>query len=907
MDGCRTCDVRQLNEKMMKNNWHAKTSEEVARELALDPRIGLTDTEYKKRLKHYGHNLLKEERRFVILRIFLSQISSPLVLILVAAGGVALVLKESADAFVILIAIIINAAIGIYQEGRADRAFEKLKSSVKKYAIVVREGREHKVESSLIVPGDVVIVRAGDGVVADARIMEAKGLAVNESVLTGEWLPREKGAEKISADTRLPERINMLFAGTTVSEGWGRAVVVASGEHTEFGKIAEALKGASELTPFQNGVRRLSHIISGAVIAIMFFIFSLGLLRGEEPAHMFLTAIAVAVAAVPEGLPIATTVILAIGMGRILAKGGLIRNMAAAETLGSTSVILTDKTGTLTKGDMQVADIIVSKEILRGETEENKNRILATKSRMLEIAILSADAFIENPEAELADWVVQGKPTEKAIFMAGIQAGLHPQKIQNENLRIDFFPFDAERRFAASLNNVRGGSKISAAGAPEKILEISGWIEGENGVPEKLTVQARAALARNYQEATSRGSRVIGVAYRTNHWQELSRESSEIFREFVFMGFISFHDPLRHDVRHAISEARAAGLKPIMMTGDHRSTAAAVGLQAGLFIEDGKNLLDGEELEKMDDAALDEKLPFIDGYARVLPHQKLRIVEAWQRRNAIVAMTGDGVNDAPALKRADIGIALGSGTDVAKEASDLVLTNNSFSVIVAAIEEGRVIMDNLRKVITFLLATGFTEVVLVGGSLIFGLPLPILPAQILWSNIVGEGFMNFAFAFEPKEKDVMSRDPKEHSSKKIITREMMWIIFGIGILTDVFLFALFLIFLNLNYPLEKIRTIIFAGLAVDSMFFVYAIRSLRRPIWKINIFSNKYLLAASGTSVLILVAALTLPQLKTLLSLSDIMFWEAGIIVALGFFDLAAIEIAKYVFYWRRENVKITV
>jgi Ca2+-transporting ATPase len=887
----------------MINNPHNIEIKELLGELRADALLGLAESEYKKRLKHYGSNVIPEQANFRTLKILWSQIMNPLAIILIVAGSISYALHDLPDTIIIFIAVIINTGIGAYQEGRADKALQKLRSSVKQQAIVIRDGHEAQVDAETLVPGDIIIVRAGDSIGADARLIEARSLSLNESVITGEWLPNEKDPGSLPKDTHFTERKNMLWMGTSVTEGWGRAVIVATAAHTEFNKIAGTLKENIGMTPFQKGIHQLARSIGIYVTLATVIIFILGLLRGEEIMHMFLTSVAIAVAAVPEGLPIATTVILAVGMGRILTRGGLAKNLVAAETLGSTSIILTDKTGTLTKAEMQVADIIVPNEIFGHKISDEETA--AAKTATLETAILSSDAFIENTDADLKDWIVRGKPTEKAIFAAGIAAGLHPHRIQENNKRIDFFPFDAERRIAASLNMVDNHSQISITGAPEKVLSFSTFVRVKDK-NVKLTAKHLAELTATYEEAVSHGSRVLGVACRLNNWQSFP-QNENIFAEFVFLGFIAFHDPLRSDVKNSLKEAREAGVRAIMLTGDHISTATTIAKEVGLITHAHELIIDGVTLEKMDDRTLEEKLPHISCYARVLPHQKLRIVEAWQRRGEVVAMTGDGVNDAPALKRADIGIALGSGTDVAKEAADLVLINNSFSVIIAAIEEGRTIMDNIRKALTFLLATGFTEIILIGGALIGGLPLPILPIHILWANLIEEGFMNFAFAFEPQEKDIMRRDPREHSSKKIITGEMLWIIFGVGILTNTFLFALFLFFLDQGYPIEKIRTIIFAGLAIDSIFFVYSIKNLRQPIWQIDLFSNKYLLTASTVSVLMLVAALTFPPLMSLLSLVSLNSTEMIMILTLGVLDLAAIEVAKFYFIHRSQVLNLVV
>lgn len=894
--------------------WHAKHPKEIAEQFHSDLKNGLSFEQYKTSLKLYGPNAIEKKKKYWLANLLWHQIKSPLVFILIFAGIVTVLLREWSDAAVIGITLIINTAVGAIQEGKADKAFDKLRDLVKRRSIVIRDGKEIEVDSETLVPGDIIIVRAGDRAGADARIIEAKTLFANESELTGEWMPAEKHAGLTKESARITERSNMIWMGTTMTEGWGKAIVTGTAEHTELGKIAVSLEETEALpAPFQKGIKRLAHYIAIIIVVASIIIFAAGTLKGENLPRMFLVAVAISVAAIPEGLPIATTVILATGMRRVLKRGGLIRSLAATETLGSTSVILTDKTGTLTRAEMEVSDIMAPEEILRRIPAE-KSELLPAKLYALEVGVLSADAFIENPEAELKNLIIRGKPTETALLRASIHAGLHPIEIIKRNPRLDFLPFDAERRLAASLNKKEKGSQLSAAGAPEKILDICTRVKMGNKIL-KLNDKARAQLIDAYQKATSKGSRVLGLAYKTNRWKEIfgkpGKEGAEdeiLGSDFIFAGFVLLHDPLRKDAKYAIYEARKAGLRPIMMTGDHPATAFAVAEQAGLIdtadLHDARNdrIMDGEKLENMSPDDLEKIIDKIDVYARVLPHQKLRIVEAWQKRGEVVAMTGDGVNDAPALKRADIGIALGSGTDVAKEASDLVLLNNSFSVIVAAIEGGRVIVDNLRKVVTFLLSTGFTEIILIGGALMAGLPLPVLPAQILWANLIEEGFMNFAFAFEPKEPDVMERDPHIHSSRQILTREMMWIIFGIGMITNFFLFVLFAAMIHLNYPIQEIRTMMFAGLAIDAIFFVYPLKSLREPLWKINLLSNPYLLATNAASMALLALALTFPPLQRLLSLSSISMGEFLVILGLGILDLITLETAKFYFIKKAEK-----
>ncbi len=864
----------------------------------MDAHAGLSQEEADRRKERLGENRLTGGEEFHLVRIVLHQIKNPLILILIAAGMISFLLDERTDALVIFITVLINTIVGVIQEGKASRAFIMLQDHITKRAVVMRDAAEHEVPAFDIVPGDVVILRAGDFVPADARILEQRNLRMNESALTGEWVGVDKKPDSVPEDTRLADRTNMVWAGTLVEDGWGKALAVNTANYTEFGKISILVGETRKVkTPLQRSMASLAKIIGIFVLLTVSIIFALGLMRGESAVDMFITSIAIAVAAVPEGLPIAVTVILALGMERILRQGGLVKKLTAAETLGSTTIILTDKTGTLTQANMQVSHVVTAGQLFSGSVDGLTQE--AHASAALTIGVSTSDAFIENPDADLHDWVVRGTATDKALLVAGIQAGVEPQKVLAEHPRIDFLPFEAERRFAASLHKMPKGTLLRIAGAPEALLEKSNrvYVSAYKTLP--LTKQKRAVLIKRYEELTEGGNRVLATAYRRETVEHIPMPNGEhFFDNLVFVGMIAFHDPLRPDVAESMQLARKAGLRAIMVTGDHKLTARRIAEEVGIDVEN-QVVLEGQDLEAMTPEALMERVESISVYARVLPHQKLRIVEAWQKKGAVVAMTGDGVNDAPALKRADVGVALGSGTEVAKEASDIVLLENSFSVLVSAIEQGRVILDNLRKVITFVFATGFTEIVLVGGSLLAGYPLPVLATQILWTNLIGGGLLSFAFAFEPKERDVMRS--RKFVRDKVFTREMMFLIFIIGIATDLALFGLFLYLQNAGYELSRIRTLMFIGLALDSIFFAYSLRSLRQPFWRIRLFSNPFFLFALCISIALLLLSFIFEPLSGVLSITTISRFDVSLIFALGVFSLFLIELGKWWFIRRGE------
>jgi len=709
--------------------------------------------------------------------------------------------------------------------------------------------------------------------------------------LTGEWLSAKKKPEILPEEVPLADRDNMVYMGCVVEDGKGKAIVTETGLQTEIGKVAEMVRETKEeKTPYQKKLAHFSRIVGIIIGIICFGIFIEGMLTGGKFIEMFTTAVAVAVAAIPEGLPVAMTVILALGMQRILQKKGLVRKLVAAETLGSTSIIATDKTATLTEGRMKVDEVIGDK-------------FLALKA-----ATLTSEAFIENPQYPKEKWIIRGRPTDKALLEAGIEAGIDRKK-EFEKRKIAELPFSPENKIAAVLYEENGENILYVCGTPEKILEKS-----------DLKKEEKIKLEQKLEELAQKGLRVVGSAYKKiANFHEFGHEYCEsIFeeiggkfvhiRELNFAGFITLKDPIRPEVREAMKICRQAGLRPIIVTGDHKLTAKAVAEELGFKISE-ENILEGINLDKLSDREFEKILDKIQIYARVEPKHKLRIIEAWQARGEVVAMTGDGINDAPALKRADIGIALGSGTEVAKEASDLILLNDSFSTIVAAVEEGRAILDNIRKVITYLLSDSFTEIILIGASLLFGFPLPVTAVQILWVNLIEDGLPDIALAFELKEKDVMEQKPVGHKTH-LLTREMKVLIFIIGIFTDLLLLGLFFWLLKFSgYEISHIRSVIFAGLAVDSLFYVFSCKSLRKNLWQINPFSNKFLIISWIFGVLMLISALYFSPFQTLLKTAPLTFFDWQLILGLGLLNVISIEATKWHFITKskikNQNAKI--
>jgi len=879
---------------MAKFFWHNLETKEIEKTLRTDIRKGLNEKEAKFRQLEFGKNKLPEEKPLSRLTIFLEQFKSPLTYILLIAGLVVLFLKEFTDAIVIFGAVFLNTTIGYFQEHKASQALAKLKMVVKHSAEVLREGNLKVLNLEELVPGDIIILNPGDIVPADGRIIESHDLKINEMALTGEWLSAEKKEEVFSRETPLADRDNMVYMGTIVEDGKAKILVVETGSQTEIGKIATMIRETKEeKTPYQKKLAGFSRIVGIVIALICVFIFIEGIVKGIGFAEMFITAVAIAVAAIPEGLPIAMTVILALGMQRILKKGGLVRKLSSAETLGSTSIICTDKTATLTEGKMVVSDIITAKQILQ-KKQSKKIELLPLK-----IAAFTSEAFIEDPKAPQEEWIFRGRPTDKALLKAGVEKGIKAYGLNFRKSKIAEIPFNPVNKFVGAVIQKKNGKFLYISGAPERVLDRSQFIELK-GKKLKLTEKRLEAINEQLRKLTGAGLRIVASSYRRIKSADLIAENPEKeVHNLIFAGFVTIKDPLRKDVKKAIRVCKQAGIRTIIVTGDHKLTARAVARELGFQIKE-ENILEGKELDELSDEKFKEILTKIKIYARVEPKHKTRIVEAWQEKGEVVAMTGDGINDAPALKKADIGIALGSGTEVAKETSDLVLLGDSFSVIVKAVEEGRLILDNIRKVITYLLSDSFTEVILIAFSILLDFPLPITAVQILWVNLIEDGLPDIALAFEPEEDDLMKMKPKGHKAP-LLTREMKTIIFIIGLITDFLLLGIFLLFFRAGYNIEYIRTIIFAALTVDSLFYVFSCKSLRKNLWHINLFSNKLLLIALLVGILALVGAIYLPPLQGILKTVPLNLWDWSIIFGLGFIELFLIEAAKWYFITKKE------
>lgn len=870
------------------NKEYTKTIKEVAKYHKASPDQGLSRTAAKSRLAKLGKNALPKEKVPSWFSFFFRQFKSPLVYILIGAGIISLLLHEYIDFWIIIATIMINVAIGFFQEYKANNTLQKLKEMVHLKAHVLRNGHEIEIDVEDIVPGDILIFSAGNKISCDGRIIEANNLTVTEAALTGESVPSKKSAKELPENTPLADRENMIFMGTQVATGNGRAIVTSTGSNTELGKIASLVKETkSEHTPLQKKIARLSRTLGITLLAITVVIFIIGIIRSIPLFEMLITSVALAVAAIPEGLPAAVAIVLAMAMQKILKRKGLVKRLVGAETLGSTSVICTDKTGTLTKGEMAVSDIIT------WDDDNNKQ----AKSLALRISVLNNDATIENPDEELKDWKVLGTPTEKALLVASAGAGYRQEKLCKEYPRLDEIPFSGESKFMATLHNVEGQDIIYVKGAPEKLLNISSQVYN-NGKATIIDADLKNQLQQELNGLANKGLRVIAVGYKKQNSAGLRKSD---IKNLTLVGFIALKDPLRNEAKETIKLCKQAGINVVIVTGDHKLTTKTIAKELGFKVND-KNIIEGKDLDELSDQELQKKVTQIKIFARIEPKHKVRIVDAWQAKNEVVAMVGDGVNDAPALKSSDIGVAVGSGTDVTKETSDIIILDNNLATLVAAVEEGRNAYDNIKKVTLYLLADTFSEVLLIGTALLLGFPLPVLAAQILWVNIVEDVFPSLALAFEKGEHEAMKEKPRK-LKEPILDLEMKILIFAIGIVDDLILIGLYWWLMSKGiYDLDHIRSIMFAALSLDSLLYVFACRSLRFTIFRKNLFSNKFLVFGVIFGGIAMLAGIYLPFLQPILRTVPLSLDQWIIPIILAVLELIFIEIIKEIFIVRRRH-----
>jgi Ca2+-transporting ATPase len=909
----------------MMTPWHQNSVEAVLRALHSDAVRGLPETEAARRLAQYGPNELGNDRSPSAWRIFLGQLTSIMVIILIAAAVVSLLLGDHQDAIAIGAIVVLNALLGFTQEYRAETALAALKKLTVPAVRVRRDAQVREIAASNLVPGDIVLLEAGNFIGADCRIIESAALETQESALTGESQPIHKVVEPLNPeDLPLPDRRNMAYMATFAVAGRGEAVVVATAMHTELGRIAQLIRGLHrEATPLQRRLQELGKRLAAAALFLVTVIFILGLLRGDGFKLMLLTAVSMAVAAVPEGLPAVVTIALTLGTQRMLRRNALIRKLPAVEALGSVTVICSDKTGTLTQNRMTVTvlhtaagrvELNGAKPSAQAHRIENLNDHSA--GLLLAAGVLCNDATLPDGRPENNGALPLGDPTEVALLAAAVEFGLTKRQLQDALPRIAEIPFAPERKRMTTVHAVAttatappkeiaaylaalgdtGGKIAFTKGSVESLLELSTsvWV---NGRIEALSEAWRTRLLSRHDELAASGMRILGVAFRTLAPEWEAGEIAGIERDLTFVGSFGLIDPPRPEAASAIATCKGAGIRVVMITGDHALTAQSIARQIGLAAADAVAIT-GAEISRFSPNELDRRAEMAEVYARVSPEHKLTIVEALQRQGHVVAMTGDGVNDAPALKRASIGVAMGrTGTDVAKEAADIVLLDDNFATLVAAVEEGRVIYDNVRKFVRYILATNTAEIWVMLVAPLSGMPLPLLPLQILWMNLATDGLPALALAVEPAEPDTMRRpphDPRESIFARGMGRHIVWV----GLLMAAISFGLG--FWYWRTGREQWQTMIFTTLTFSQMAHILAIRTERASLFTAGLFSNTALLGAVLLTAALQLAIVQLPMLqatfKTVgLSASD---WALSILCSSLVF--VAVEMEKW---WTRRYV----
>jgi Ca2+-transporting ATPase len=884
--------------------WHTLEPDAVALRLATSS-DGLMQDEARRRLERDGPNELAEAPPTSALVVLLHQFRSPLIYILLVATLVTLVLEEFIDAGVIAAVLLLNAAIGFSQERRAEQSVRALMRLMAPKARVIREGREWEIEGRDLVAGDVVLLESGARVPADLRLYSTTALRVDESLLTGESLPVTKSTAAFDVPDRpLADRTNLAFMGTVVASGRGRGYVVATAARTELGLIAESIRGEPDTeSPLQTRIKRFAHLVGLAVAVSAGLSFLIGIGVGESPAHMFMVAVALAVAAVPEGLPVVVTITLALGVRRMAKRQAIIRRLPAVETLGSTTVIGSDKTGTLTENRMTVREIWSAGQALSigedGAPADMRKTPSLESASPLELTLL---AGVLTNEAELyrhnGAIETQGDPTEAALLVAAAALGVEPAAARNAYPAVEELPFEPERQYSASVR--RHGSEyiLFVKGAPERLLAMC----RRQATAEGTGPLERDAVLRAARDLGSRGLRVLAMAYRAV--PDAPPEGEMPPREdLTFLGLQGMLDPPRARVREAILGCQEAGIRVVMITGDHAETALAIGSQLGIA-PPGTSPLTGAELDELDDAQLLTRVPDTPVYARVAPEHKLRVVQALRANGEVVAVTGDGVNDAPALKAADIGIAMGkSGTDVAREASDMVLADDNFVSIHAAVEEGRVTFDNLRKVTFFLVSTGAAAVIMILTTLTIGWPLPLVPAQFLWLNLVTNGLQDVALAFEPGEPGVLRRPPRPRS-EGIMSRLLWERTIVAGIVMAAGTLALFRWELDQTGSLTRAQTVALTTMVLFQMFHVGNARSDYLSVFRRSPLSNPFLFLATTAALFIHIGAIYFGPTQIVLRVEPIEA-EAWIrIVAVAMTVVVTVELHKLI---RRDVRRTTI
>lgn len=867
--------------------WHAKRAAEVLGEWSTDRAKGLTQAEADRRLGQYGPNELEQQKGDSLLKRFLAQMKDPMILVLLAAAVLSLWAsggEDWIDAVIILVIVVVNAIISISQENSAERALEALRKMSAPLAKVLRDGAQVRVESSKLVPGDIIRLEAGDLVPADARILEAANLKADESAMTGESVPVSKNAaDSLDEDTVLADRTNMVISATIITNGRATCVVTGTGMDTEVGRIAGMLMDeGTNITPLQRKMGEISKTLSFVCLCVCAVMFGVGLLQGKDMLSMFMTAVSLAVAAIPEGLPAIVTIVLALGVQRMARRNAIVKRLPAVETLGCASVICSDKTGTLTQNKMTVVDLWTADQVHRAQ--------VLTIATMCNDTVLSIDAKGEA--------VTTGDPTETALVTAAWKEGLDKNKLEREMSRKGELPFDSERKLMATVHPLAsGGVRVMVKGAPDVLLRRCTMALGPKGaVPMSSALSKQVASAN--EDMASRALRVLGAAYQDLPAMpdELSTDTLE--RNLTFAGLLGMIDPPRQEVKAAVGDCFHAGIRPVMITGDHKLTAVAIATELGIF-RPGDLAITGEDLDIMSQEILEAEVESFSVYARVSPEHKMRIIKAWQSKGKVVAMTGDGVNDAPALKTADIGCAMGiTGTDVAKGASDMILTDDNFATIVAAVAEGRGIYANIKKAIHYLLSCNIGEIITIFVATVLGFrQMPLVPVQLLWLNLVTDSLPALALGVEPVEEGIMDEKPRDaHESLFAhgFAFRLAWQGVMVGVLTlAAYVLGEYVLPVGGQSADGVANTMAFATLTFCQLFHAFDVRSEHHSLFHIGVFSNSAMNKAFVVGLILQLGVLCFPPLQLVFDTVSLNVTEWVCVLVLALMPVLICEIGK--------------
>jgi len=884
--------------------WHLDV-DEIARALGTDGKTGLSAAAAAEKLRTHGGNELLGKKGRGPLAIFLDQFKGLIIWVLIVAALVSGFLKEWVDALAILAIVILNAILGLVQEYRAEKSLAALKKLSAPSSKVIRDGAARVMLSRELVPGDLVEVEAGDHIPADCRVAwHTSNLAVQEASLTGESTPVNKTDLALEEkDIPLAERANILYMGTSVVSGKARAFVVETGMQTELGRIAGLIQDIKkETTPLQRKLEQFGKMLIYLCFVLVAIVFGLEILRGGKVLDMFLTSVSLAVAAIPEGLPAVVTIALALGVQRMVRRHVLIRKLPSVETLGCATVICSDKTGTLTKNEMTVRAVWTSRDAFEvtgtgydpaGEFRVGPGHVDPREHPDL-LKALTAGVLCNNAQLTVEDGKasVFGDPTEIAILSAAAKAGVWKGEEEDTFELVEEIPFDSERKKMSIVRRADQDLTAFTKGAPDLLLRDCTFLL-EDGLERPLTAADRDRIMRANDEYSNQALRVLAVAYRNLDQDPHSYAAEAIERDLTFAGLVAMIDPPRPEVREAMAKCRTSGIRTVMITGDHKNTAVAIARELGFYGTDSRALT-GEEVDGLDEAALDASVDQVAVYARVSPEHKLRAVRAWRRKGEIAAMTGDGVNDAPAVKEADIGVAMGiTGTDVTKEVSDMVITDDNFASIVAAVEEGRGIYDNIRKFIHYLLSCNLGEILVMFTAALLGFPVPLLPIQLLWVNLVTDGLPALALGIDPVDPDIMERPPRK-PDEPVITGARAWLIGLQGTLIAACSLGAFLfVLLYEKEGLDRARTAALATLACSQLFHSFNCRSMRESLFKLRILSNPHLVYATGLSFLLQMAIIYVPFLQPVFKTQAMSAIDLGMIMVFSSLPLWVMEVVK--------------